>query len=241
MEAEEVKIALVEVKRRKYEGVTPAKEILESIVADVLKHLGFRVETNKMLKAKGEEEIEADVWGIKGNTFCVYASCKNWNREVDRNTIFSEVGRISNLNQSPHLKIFVAKKLTESARETALKSGFIVIELGEKAEKNNAEEIYDTVHKHLREIFIVAKETRDVSIPQEFILKWIELERKEEEKSKRSEDLQKEEEKLLELIRRKEELLGIKFGGKDEERKFRIQEQTTLKNFLTKILTKIRR
>ena len=58
-----------------------------------------------------------------------------WNREVDRNTIFSEVGRISNLNQSPHLKIFVAKKLTESARETALKSGFIVIELGEKAEK----------------------------------------------------------------------------------------------------------
>lgn len=31
MEAEEVKIALVEVKRRKYEGVTPAKEILESI------------------------------------------------------------------------------------------------------------------------------------------------------------------------------------------------------------------
>ena len=59
-----------------------------------------------------------------------------------------------------------------------------------------------------------------MSIPQEFILKWIELERKEEEKSKRSEDLQKEEEKLLELIRRKEELekeLGIKFGGKYED------------------------
>ena len=242
MEAEEVKIALVEVKRKKYEGVTPAKEILESIVADVLKHLGFRVETNKMLKAKGEEEIEADVWGIKGNTFCVYASCKNWNREVDRNTIFSEVGRISNLNQSPHLKIFVAKKLTESARETALKSGFIVIELGEKAEKNNAEEIYDTVHKHLREIFIVAKETRDVSIPQD-ILK-LELEREKEKKSKRPEDLQKEEEKLFELIRKIEELekeSGIKFGGKEEERRFRIQEQTTLKNFLTKILTKIRR
>jgi len=81
-----------------------------------------------------------------------------------------------------------------------------------------------------------------VSIPQD-ILK-LELEREKEKKSKRPEDLQKEEEKLFELIRKIEELekeSGIKFGGKEEERRFRIQEQTTLKNFLTKILTKIRR
>ena len=93
---------------RKYEGKTPAKEILESIVADVLKDLGLRVKTNEMLKTR-EGIIKADVWGTKlvGNTrFYVYASCKNWNREVDRNVIFSEVGRISNLIQSPHLKIF---------------------------------------------------------------------------------------------------------------------------------------
>ena len=61
-----------------------------------------------------------------------------------------------------------------------------------------------------------------MSIPQEFEeilekLKWTELERKEGEKSKQYENLQKEEEKLFELMRRKEELekkLGIKFGGK---------------------------
>jgi len=173
---EEVKdvIAIKEEERRKYEGKTPAKEILESIVADVLKDLGLRVKINEMLKTR-EGMIEADVWGTKlvGNTrFYVYASCKNWNREVDRNVIFSEVGRISNLIQSPHLKIFIAKKLTESARETALIDGFTVIELGEKAETNNAEEIYNIVYKHLRGLFIeiappelqkFAKEAREIS------------------------------------------------------------------------------
>ena len=173
-EVKEVKIAIKEEGRRKYEGKTPAKEILESIVADVLKDLGLRVKTNEMLKTR-EGMIEVDVWGTKlvGNTrFYVYASCKNWNREVDRNVIFSEVGRISNLIQSPHLKIFIAKKLTESARETALIDGFTVIELGEKAETNNAEEIYNIVYKHLRGLFIeiappelqkFAKEAREIS------------------------------------------------------------------------------
>ena len=50
--------------------------------------------------------------------------------------------------------------------------GFTVIELGEKAETNNAEEIYNIVYKHLRGLFIeiappelqkFAKEAREIS------------------------------------------------------------------------------
>jgi len=160
---------------KKYEGKSPDWRILEEIVKDVLKDLGFKVETNKKLKAKGGGDIEVDVWGIKfiGNTrFYVYASCKNWDREVDRTVIDGEYGRTLQLIQSPHLKIFIAKKLTEPARETALADGFIVIELGEKASSENAGEIYNLIYSHLKELFIgiappelqrFAKEAKEIS------------------------------------------------------------------------------
>ena len=145
-----------ELKPLSYKGIQPSREILESIVADVLKSLGFQVETNKRLGARGRGEIEVDVWGTKliGTTrLYVYASCKNWNREVDRSVIDEEFGRTLQLIQIPHLKIFVARKLTEPARNIALSDGFIIIELGEKASTNNAEEIYHIIYKHLREVF----------------------------------------------------------------------------------------
>ena len=149
---------------------------MESIVANVLERFGFRVETNKMAKTKEGREIEVDVWGIKtiGNTrFYVYASCKNWNKKVDRNVIFSEIGRISKLVQQPHLKIFVCKELTDPARESALTDGFTVIELKEKANSKNADEIAEIIYNHLNEIFTgiaspelqrIAKETKAYEI-----------------------------------------------------------------------------
>ncbi len=173
-EKEEI-IPKIEEEKPKYHEKPPTREILESIVSDVLKDLGFKVETNKRLKAKGSGDIEVDVWGIKfiGNTrFYVYASCKNWNKDVDRTVIDGEYGRTLQLIQSPHLKIFIAKKLTEPARETALADGFIVIELGEKASSKNAEEIYNLIYSHLKELFIgiappelqrFAKEAKEIS------------------------------------------------------------------------------
>ncbi len=104
--------------------------------------------------------------------FYVYASCKNWNREIDRSVIDEEFGRTQQLEEIPHLKIFVAKKLTDPARRTALADGFIVIELGEKVSTNNAKEIYDIIYKHLKELFVgiappelqkFAKEAREIS------------------------------------------------------------------------------
>ena len=134
----------------------PSREILESIVADVLERFGFRVETNRMAKTREGREIEVDVWGIKtieNTRFYVYVSCKNWDKKVDRNVIFSEIGRISSLIQQPHLKIFVCKELTDPARETALTDGFIVIELREKANSENTDEIAEIIYNYLNFIF----------------------------------------------------------------------------------------
>jgi len=73
-EVEEVKVV-----KGKFEGIKPAREVLESIVAEALSALGFNVQTNVRLPAKGGD-IEVDVWGIKnikGAQFRVYVSCKN--------------------------------------------------------------------------------------------------------------------------------------------------------------------
>jgi hypothetical protein len=135
---------------------TTRPEILESIVASVLRDLGFNVQTNVKLPAKGGE-IEVDVWATKnvgGLQFRIYASCKNWNRDVDRQVIDQEFGRVLQLDQLPHLRILVVRSLTEPARKAALDDGFFVIELGEKATTANSQEIYSIIYRRLRDLFI---------------------------------------------------------------------------------------
>jgi len=124
-----------------------SEEILESMVGDIIGRLGFKVEKDKMTSY---------IWGKKtigGITLYVYVSCKNWNKKVDEDTVFSEIGRITHLNQCPHLKILVCKELTGNAREIALREGFIVIELKEKVNSENAEEIAENIYNHLNELF----------------------------------------------------------------------------------------
>jgi len=140
----------------KFAGVKPSREVLEGIVAEALKNLGFSVQTNVKLPAKGGD-IEVDVWGVKsvGNAqFRVYVSCRNWDRDIDRTFVDHEFGRVLQLNQLPHLRILVVKSLTESARKAAFDDGFFVIELGEKATIENAQEIYSIVYNKLKEMFI---------------------------------------------------------------------------------------
>jgi hypothetical protein len=148
---------LVAPKEKEFEGKKPEWKVLEEIVGKNLKSMGFNYELNKRLSARGGGTIEVDVWAWKriGNTtFYVYASCKNWDKEVDRSVIDEEFGRTMQLFNIPHLKIFVAKKLTAPAKDAALADGFIVIELGEKALTNNAQEIYNIIYSHLKELFI---------------------------------------------------------------------------------------
>ena len=162
----EAKVEGVEEIKCKFEDIKPTKEILEGIVAEALKSLGFAVRTNVKLPAKGGD-VEVDVWAFKnvgGAQFRVYASCKNWDKDVDRAIVDQEFGRVLQLYQLPHLRIFVAKGLTEPARKTAFDDGFFVIELGEKASTENAREIYDIVYGKLKEMFIGIAPDRIVKV-----------------------------------------------------------------------------
>jgi hypothetical protein len=130
----EIRTTLVK-EANEFEGKKPEWKILEEIVGKNLRSMGFNYELDKKLSARGGGTIEVDVWAWKriGNTtFYAYASCKNWDKEVDRSVIDEEFGRTMQLIHIPHLKIFVAKKLTAPAKDAALADGFIVIELGEK-------------------------------------------------------------------------------------------------------------
>jgi hypothetical protein len=134
----------------------PSREVLEGIVASVLEDLGFKVSTNVRLEARRGSPIEVDVWAqrVIGRTrFSIYVSCKNWDRAVDRSVIDEEAGRVMNLRDIPQLKVLIAKELTEPAREAAEADGFMVIELGRKAEAENSKEIYEIVYKAFNELF----------------------------------------------------------------------------------------
>jgi len=134
----------------------PSREVLEGIVASVLEDLGFRVSTNVRMEARRGSPIEVDVWAQRmiGRTrFSIYVSCKNWDRAVDRSVIDEETGRVMNLRDIPQLKVLIAKELTEPAREAAEADGFMVIELGRKADAENSKEIYEIVYRAFNELF----------------------------------------------------------------------------------------
>jgi hypothetical protein len=136
-------------------SIRPSREVLEGIVARVLRDLGFNVQTNVRLPAKGGE-VEVDVWAFKsvgGSQFRVYVSCKNWDRDVDRHVVDQEFGRVLQLDYMPHLRVLIVKGLTEPARKAALDDGFMVIELGRKADAENSREIYEVIYKAFNELF----------------------------------------------------------------------------------------
>ena len=121
-------------------SVRPSREVLEGIVAKVLRDLGFNVQTNVKLPARGGE-VEVDVWAFKstgGSQFRVYVSCKNWDRDVDRHVVDQEFGRALQLDYMPHLRVLIVRGLTEPAGKATLNDGFMVIELGRKADAENS-------------------------------------------------------------------------------------------------------
>jgi hypothetical protein len=85
--------------------------------------------------------------------FSVYVSCKNWDKPVDRSVIDEEAGRVLNLKDWPQLKVIIAKEVTAPAKEVAEADGFLVIELGKRAEAEKAREIYELVYRALNELF----------------------------------------------------------------------------------------
>jgi len=136
--------------------VKPSREVLEGIVASVFEDLGFNVLTNAKKEPRRGSPIEVDVWAWKnvaGTRFSIYTSCKNWDKAIDRSVIDEENGRVLNLRELPQLKVIIAKELAAPAKETAEADGFVVIELGKKAEAENAREIYELIYRTLNELF----------------------------------------------------------------------------------------
>jgi len=136
--------------------VKPSREILEGIVASVFEGLGFNVTTNAKKESRKASPIEVDVWAwkkIADTRFSVYVSCKNWDKAVDRSVIDEETGRVLSLREWPQLKVIIAKEVTAPAKEIAETNGFIVIELGKRAEAEKAREIYELVYRALNELF----------------------------------------------------------------------------------------
>jgi len=137
-------------------GPVRTRDVLESIVAQALKALGFEVQTDVYRPAKKGANIEVDVWAEKrvGDArFRVYVSCKNWDRDVDSSIVNEEFGRVLNLQEVPHLRILVVKSMTKPAKEVAEADGFFVIELGDKATELNAKDVCENVYKRLSDIF----------------------------------------------------------------------------------------
>ncbi len=141
---------------RQYSSAVKTREILEGIVASALRALGFSVKTNIRMWEKGHSRVEVDVWAEKpvaGTRFKVYVSCKNWNRDVGLQVVHEEAGRTQSLLDAPHLKVLIVKSMNPVAKTAAEASGFLVIELGEKATEENADAIYRMVYGKLSEIF----------------------------------------------------------------------------------------
>jgi hypothetical protein len=67
--------------------------------------------------------------------------------------IDEETGRVLSLKEWPQLKVIIAKEVTAPAKEIAEANGFIVIELGKRAEAEKAREIYELVYRALNELF----------------------------------------------------------------------------------------
>ncbi|MEM1626378.1 MAG: restriction endonuclease [Sulfolobaceae archaeon] len=133
------------------------KDILEDIVAMVLEELGFNIRIDYKIKSRAGTIIEVDVWGEKNigdSYFYVYVTCKNLDKPVEVSTVREEFGRVMQMQVIPHVRFFVASRLTESARKEAISDGFIVIEVGKKATHENAKEVYEMLYNKLNDTFV---------------------------------------------------------------------------------------
>jgi hypothetical protein len=133
-----------------------SKDILESIVAVVLKDLGFSVRVDDKVSTKADTQVEVDVLGEKfvgDSKFIVYASCKNWGNVIESGVVREEIGRIEQMRLTPHVRVLVANLLSENAKKEAIANGFVIIEIGERVNENNAEKAYWKVYEKLNKLF----------------------------------------------------------------------------------------
>jgi hypothetical protein len=54
----------------------------------------------------------------------------------------------------PHLRILVAPTFTDSAKKEAVANGFLVVEVGERASRENADKVYAKVYEGLNKLLV---------------------------------------------------------------------------------------
>lgn len=145
-----------------------SREILESITADVLQTLGYNAKTNvRRSNRETSTTTEVDIWAENPQqNFSIYVSCKNWDSKVGRQTVDEEVGRITNLQKVPQLRVLVVGHLTEDAEKALESNGFLAITLGEQANERNADEIYREVRLQFTETLLSIAPTSIEQIAQ---------------------------------------------------------------------------
>jgi hypothetical protein len=135
-----------------------ARDVLEGVVAGAFEAFGFSVEVDKRVRnPRTGTEVEIDVWGekvIEGARIIAYASCKNWNNPVEADVVRGEFGRLFQMPLIPHLRILVAPTFTDSAKKEAVANGFLVVEVGERASRENADKVYAKVYEGLNKLLV---------------------------------------------------------------------------------------
>lgn len=118
------------------------REILEGITKDALSSLGYETRPNELRENRDNEGVESDVWAEKDDSdIQVYVSCKNWEDGIGRGLIDQESGRVNSFLEIPHIKIIVASEFNGQAKSNAHAHGFQTIEIGQKANSENSDEI----------------------------------------------------------------------------------------------------
>jgi len=140
-----------------------SKDILEDIVKYALEALGFKAEINAEVDSIGRKKFQLDVKGekkIDDTTFLIYASCKNYDKPIERDVVEKEIGIMVQLFPVPHAKILVVSSIDKDAKEEANNIGFLVIEVGEKVDKENASIAFWKIYEKLSKIFTGVEPTR---------------------------------------------------------------------------------
>lgn len=134
-----------------------AKDVLEGVVVRALETFGFSVEVDKRVRSpRTGTEVEVDVWSekvVKDVKVIAYASCKNWDHPVEVEVVREELGRLFQIPLIPHLRI-VAPTFTDSAEKEAVADGFLVVEVGKRASRENVDEVYAKVYERLNGLFV---------------------------------------------------------------------------------------
>lgn len=134
-------------------------EDLEECVTNVFRCLGFEASKEKIIGRSGVEH-EIDILAqkdLEGLTFKIGIECKNWEGKVGKKEVEGYVSRW--LDTGLNMYVIIAKDFTEDAERFAKAWGVMTIKLGEKARKDNLEEItYMLLRKFSGLIIGIAKQ-----------------------------------------------------------------------------------